>query len=71
MNQESLPPLLLLDTLRRLRRTSLLLCLFFLRVLRPRAGFPHGVTGPALPIGAFPSPPPCGWSHGFITLPLT
>ena len=24
-----------------------------------------------LPIGAFPSPPPCGWSTGFITTPLT
>ncbi|KAL3027925.1 hypothetical protein AAZX31_03G084100, partial [Glycine max] len=24
-----------------------------------------------LPIGALPSPPPCGWSTGFITTPPT
>jgi len=34
---------------------------FFLsRVFNPKAGLPQGVTGVFLPIGAFPSPPPCG-----------
>ncbi|KAF5796783.1 hypothetical protein HanRHA438_Chr08g0368041 [Helianthus annuus] len=31
----------------------------------------QGVVGFFLPIGALPSPPPCGWSTGFITTPLT
>src|SRR6056297_3529757 len=44
--------------------------LFFL-VLYPIVGLPQGVTGDGLPIGALPSPPPCGWSFGFITEPLT
>src|SRR6056297_2397777 len=44
--------------------------LFFL-VLYPIVGLPHGVTGEGLPIGALPSPPPCGWSLGIITEPLT
>ena len=43
----------------------------FLRVLYPNAGLPQGVTGPLRPIGARPSPPPCGWSLGFITEPRT
>src|SRR5690606_21360751 len=34
--------------------------LFFLRVLYPRVGLPHGVFGVGRPIGALPSPPPCG-----------
>jgi hypothetical protein len=29
-------------------------------VLYPRAGLPHGVLGPGIPIGLLPSPPPCG-----------
>jgi hypothetical protein len=29
------------------------------------------VTGCDLPMGARPSPPPCGWSTGFITTPRT
>jgi hypothetical protein len=41
------------------------------RVLTPKAIFPQGVTGRARPIGERPSPPPCGWSQGFITTPLT
>src|SRR3712207_1019958 len=45
--------------------------LFRSLVLYPRAGLPHGVTGDGLPIGDLPSPPPCGWSLGFITEPLT
>ena len=32
------------------------------------AGLPHGVHGPERPTGALPSPPPCGWSFGFITV---
>src|SRR6056297_3547901 len=44
---------------------------FFFLVLYPIVGLPHGVTGEGLPIGALPSPPPCGWSLGFITEPLT
>lgn len=40
-------------------------------VFTPKAGFPQGVTGFLRPIGARPSPPPCGWSFGFITEPRT
>src|SRR5215470_9919895 len=43
---------------------------FGLRVRRPSAGLPHGVLG--LPPGpVLPSPPPCGWSAGFIVDPRT
>jgi len=28
-------------------------------------------SGDGCPIGDFPSPPPCGWSTGFIAVPLT
>src|SRR5699024_3019688 len=45
--------------------------LFFFLVLYPRAGLPHGVTGEGIPIEVLPPPPPCGWSQGFITDPLT
>ncbi|KAG4914214.1 hypothetical protein JHK87_051886 [Glycine soja] len=38
---------------------------------RANLGKPQGVAGFFLPIGALPSPPPCGWSTGFITTPLT
>ena len=44
----------------RRRTISPLLRFFLLRVLAPRVGLPQGVTGPELPIGARPSPPPCG-----------
>src|SRR5579872_2659229 len=39
-----------------------------LRVLKPRVGCPHGVTG-WRPPEVLPSPPPCGWSTGFIETP--
>src|SRR5579872_2535294 len=39
-----------------------------LRVLNPRVGWPQGVTG-CRPPEVFPSPPPCGWSTGFIVTP--
>src|SRR5215469_5740212 len=39
-------------------------CLLF-RVLYPRVGFPHGVTG-WRPPEVRPSPPPRGWSTGFM-----
>src|SRR5438128_6731001 len=41
-----------------------------LRVLKPRVGLPHGVTG-WRPPEVLPSPPPCGWSTGFIATPRT
>src|SRR4026207_762012 len=41
-----------------------------LRVLYPRVGWPHGVTG-LRPPEVLPSPPPCGWSTGFIATPRT
>src|SRR5215469_5069029 len=41
-----------------------------LRVLKPRVGWPHGVTG-WRPPDVLPSPPPCGWSTGFIATPRT
>ncbi len=31
----------------------------------------QGVTGVFIPTGLLPSPPPCGWSTGFITTPRT
>src|SRR5699024_9106496 len=55
----------------RLLTMSLLDCLFFFLVFRPSAGLPHGVHGPGRPIPVLPSPPPCGWSLGFITEPRT
>src|SRR5579864_9744528 len=39
-----------------------------LRVLYPRVGCPQGVTG-CRPPEVLPSPPPCGWSTGFIDTP--
>src|SRR6266508_4469 len=39
------------------------------RVLYPLVGLPHGVIG-WLPL-PLPSPPPMGWSTGFITVPRT
>src|SRR6266545_6120639 len=41
-----------------------------LRVLYPLVGSPHGLTG-WRPPEVFPSPPPCGWSMGFIATPRT
>src|SRR6476469_8497508 len=53
---------------RRRRTMSLSLGLCALRV-RP-SGLPHGLTG-WRPPEVLPSPPPCGWSTGFITTPRT
>ncbi len=39
------------------------------RVLWPRAGLPHGVRGPGMPMGERPSPPPCGWSRASTIFP--
>src|SRR5438128_8743027 len=39
-----------------------------LRVLAPLVGLPHGVTG-CRPPEVLPSPPPCGWSTGFMETP--
>src|ERR1700683_4318847 len=38
------------------------------RVFLPLVGFPHGVTG-WRPPEVRPSPPPCGWSTGFMETP--
>src|SRR5512143_1439531 len=38
------------------------------RVFAPLVGLPHGVTG-WRPPEVRPSPPPCGWSIGFIATP--
>src|SRR5262245_62821540 len=40
------------------------------RVLRPLVIFPHGEHG-CRPPDDFPSPPPIGWSTGFIATPRT
>src|SRR3954463_893721 len=53
----------------RERTMSLLDAFFLLRVRKPSVGLPHGVTG-WLPL-FLPSPPPCGWSTGFMTVPRT
>src|SRR4051812_28281913 len=42
--------------------------LFFFLVRYPRVGTPHGVTG-WRPAVVDPSPPPCGWSTGFMAVP--
>src|SRR3977135_4018349 len=39
-----------------------------LRVFAPLVGLPHGVTG-CRPPDVLPSPPPCGWSTGFMETP--
>src|SRR5215831_5183630 len=43
----------------------------FLRVLRPLVFWPQGETGWGLPWPDLPSPPPCGWSTGFMARPRT
>src|SRR5574341_1766979 len=50
---------------RRMRYLSVRL---LLRVLNPLVGWPHGLTG-CRPPEVLPSPPPCGWSIGFIETP--
>src|SRR5947208_16625296 len=42
----------------------------FLRVLYPLVSTPQGLTG-CCPAAVFPSPPPWGWSIGFIATPRT
>src|SRR5207253_561132 len=54
---------------RRPRTISLSDSLCLARVRLPSVGTPHGVTG-CRPL-ALPSPPPCGWSTGFIAVPRT
>src|SRR4030095_14782240 len=51
----------------RLMMMNLLVDLFR-RVFLPLVGKPHGVTG-CRPPEVRPSPPPCGWSTGFIDTP--
>src|SRR5256714_4056048 len=61
----------LLSFPRRRPRTIILSeALCFLRVRLPSVGTPHGVTGWRPPFD-LPSPPPCGWSTGFIAAPRT
>ena len=56
----------------RLRLTTILLLVLRLRLVRyPRAGLPHGVFGPGMPMGERPSPPPWGWSLGDMATPRT
>src|SRR5204863_398839 len=51
---------------RTIRRSD---SLFLERVRLPSVGTPHGVTGCRPPFD-LPSPPPCGWSTGFIAEPF-
>src|SRR5581483_2437244 len=51
-------------------RTMNFVVRLFLRVLAPLVGLPHGVTGWRPPL-VRPSPPPCGWSIGFMAVPRT
>src|SRR5919197_1846108 len=55
---------------RRPRTINLSDSLCFWRMRLPGAGTPHGVTGCRPPFD-LPSPPPCGWSTGFIAEPRT
>src|ERR1700693_4181309 len=54
-----------------LRCTIMLLVRLLRRVFLPLVCQPHGDTGCGLPWPDLPSPPPCGWSTGFITTPRT
>src|SRR5690242_9656596 len=49
--------------------TTCLLDFLLERVTKPFVYCPQGVCG-VFPL-LFPSPPPCGWSTGFITTPRT
>src|SRR2546427_6145312 len=55
---------------RRARTINLSDSLCLERVRLPSVGTPHGVTGCRPPFD-LPSPPPCGWSTGFIAEPRT
>src|SRR5208282_2038222 len=54
-----------------LRCTIMLLVRLLRRVFLPLVFQPHGETGCGLPWPDLPSPPPCGWSTGFIASPRT
>ena len=41
------------------------------RVIGDKSRLPQGVQGPGRPMLVLPSPPPCGWSLGFMTEPRT
>src|SRR3954449_375202 len=49
-------------------RMIILSVALFERVRAPLVGLPHGVTG-WRPPEVRPSPPPCGWSTGFLATP--
>src|ERR1700739_1593152 len=51
------------------RRVIILSLGRFARRVRP-SGWPHGLTG-CRPPEVLPSPPPCGWSTGFMATPRT
>src|SRR5687767_6399557 len=70
VDRPTLAPYLLSLPRRRPRTMSLSESLCFRRVRLPSVGTPHGVTGCRPPFD-FPSPPPCGWSTGFIAEPRT
>src|SRR5262245_33960799 len=55
---------------RRRRTMALFDALPRFRVRPPLAGTPVGLTGWRPPL-VRPSPPPCGWSIGFIAVPRT
>src|SRR5215207_497587 len=52
------------------RRRTIIESVRLLFRVRACTGLPHLVFGWP-PIGALPSPPPCGWSRGFIADPRT
>src|SRR3989344_5660102 len=67
---EKLSPYLFLPV--RRRETIKTLEYFFgCRVLRPPVTLPHMVFGLLVPRPCRPSPPPYGWSTGFIAVPRT
>src|SRR3989344_3121387 len=54
-----------------LRTTNLFDFFFLFLVFLPPVILPCLVFGRLVPRPCFPSPPPCGWSTGFLTVPLT
>src|SRR5512147_2368555 len=46
-------------------------CFLGVRVFLPPVILPHIVFGRLVPLPCLPSPPPYGWSTGFIAVPLT
>src|SRR6478609_4971874 len=63
-------PMVHFDSYFCLRCTMNLSVVLRFRVLYPFVGSPHGETG-CRPPDVFPSPPPSGWSTGFIATPRT